>query len=134
MPTRENNLARARSELAEAALAELQPLLDKMTAIITRRLEGLLDEKAVKVVDEFEARARRLNALFASDDPTGEFVLTRQEAADKLKCSTDTIDKLMERGELTRVEIGSRVVVPWTEIRDMVLDAQKRRWKQEQAA
>lgn len=38
--------------------------------------------------------------------------LTKQEAAQALKCSVRTLERLIRNGELTARRIGARVIVP----------------------
>ena len=123
-------LEAARERLTGAVMAELQPMLDRVNGTIAEHIAKLLDEKAAEIVAAFEDRERRLRVMFSAELPEGEYyVVTRQEAAKALSCSTDTIDALIDRDELTKVQLGpgGRVVIPWQEIRDMVVSAQLKR-------
>lgn len=59
----------------------------------------------------------RLEPTFTMD----EFLLHRTEAAELLKCSTKTVDRLCDEGKLTRIHTSKRAIrIRLSELRQML--------------
>ncbi|MFI4854808.1 MAG: helix-turn-helix domain-containing protein [Phycisphaerales bacterium JB065] len=58
-------------------------------------------------------------ARTSSDNETPQ-LFTREEAADLLRCSVRHLDALRSQGKLRNLRLGSRVLIPMSEIRRLI--------------
>jgi len=69
------------------------------------------------------AGAKTYKNQHSTDKPLVPVLLTREEAAQTLRCSLRHVDQLRERGQLRDVRLGTRVLIPMSEIHRLIADS-----------
>ncbi|AYM40394.1 MULTISPECIES: helix-turn-helix domain-containing protein [Mycobacteroides] len=79
---------------------------------------------AIREQVRHELRAEMSASAPAPDESQGPLLLSLPEAREKLRVSKATLDRLMARGRIGRVKIGSRAFIPSSEVERFIAEAQ----------
>ena len=82
---------------------------------------GLLEKVLSSITDELEQINERLSNLEEKSRYNGDIeMLTVAEAAEKMSISKSQLYKMIQRGEIPVVEVGSRKLIPRRKLREWI--------------